>query len=102
LQPPTDGAATDPDPRFLLQLLAQFVEGGVWHSRDKVGQLPQLGLGEFRAGPTAMRQGGEVPAFALLAQQFVKEGFVHAAPGGDLTVAAELPPYGINYSFSQV
>jgi hypothetical protein len=49
-----------------------------------------------------MRQRGNIATLALLAQQFVNEGFVHAEQGGDLALAPDLPLHGLNDSFSEV
>jgi hypothetical protein len=57
---------------------------------------------EFRLGPSAMRQRGNIATLALLAQQFVNEGFVHAEQIGDLALAPDLPLHGLHDSFSQV
>jgi hypothetical protein len=102
LEPTTDGTAANPDSRLLLQLLTQFVKGGIRHSRDQLGQLLQLVFGEFRVGSPAMRQRGDIAAVPLLAQQLVNEGFVHAEQLGDLPFASELTLYGIDYALSEV
>jgi hypothetical protein len=49
-----------------------------------------------------MRQRGNIAPLALLTQQFVNEGFVHAEQVGDLALTPDLPLHGLNDSFSQV
>jgi hypothetical protein len=87
---------------LLLELLAQFVEGGIRRRSNPIGQPPQLVCGELGVCPPAVGQRGDSAAVPLLAQQFVNEGFVHAEQGRDLPFAADLPLYGLNDSCAKV
>jgi hypothetical protein len=49
-----------------------------------------------------MRQRGDITPLALLAQQFVNDGFVHAEQGGNLALAPDLPLHSLNDSCSEV
>jgi hypothetical protein len=50
----------------------------------------------------AVRQLGNVTTPALLAQQFVNEGFVNAKHPSDLAFGGDARFYGINNSFSKI
>jgi hypothetical protein len=102
LQSPANCTEADLHPGVLLYLPAQLLKGGVRRCRNPGGQLPQLVSRELRVCPTAMGQGGDIPALTFLAQQLINEGFMHLKQCGDLPFASDLPLHSLNYAFSQV
>jgi len=100
LQAPTDRALADRDARCLLQLFAQFLQRRVRRFRHQVGQDPQGWFGQFRARSATVGQRRDVAALALLAQQFINEGFVDSEQRGECSLGTDSTFDGINYPFS--
>ena len=102
MQSPTDGAGANLKTRFLIHLLTQFVESRIRSKGNKFGQLHEVVFGEFCRCAAAVRQGRNMIVLALLAQEFVNEGFVDAEHFRNLSLAFVLARYGIYDSLSKV
>jgi hypothetical protein len=82
--------------------LAQFVQSRIWKFRHQIGQDHQVVFIQFSFRAATVRQRGNIAELALLAQQLINEGFMHAEQAGDMTYGSNTAFDGVNDSFAKV